>query len=142
MALTRIQTALTYQSGGGGVLYTFEIVQDQLGQATVRNIRTPRGLVVDSLTGLPQEVVTDIQAAIGQLEDLVAQTSAVNGVLTYTNETTKAVVFAIPFVNANYRVHVSLADFLSWRVVSKTTAGFSIELGVTYTGSVGYDVFV
>lgn len=142
MALTRIQTALTYQSGGGGVLYTFEVVRDQTGNLSVRNIRTPRGLVVDSLTGLPQSVVDDIQTAIGQLGDLVAQTSAVNGILTFAAETTQSVVFTTAFQNTNYRVLVSVEDFIAWRIVNKTTTGFDIELGSTYSGDVGYDVFV
>jgi hypothetical protein len=142
MALTRIQSALTYQSGGGGVLYTFEVVQDQLGNLSVRNIRSPLGLVVDSLTGVPQSVVDDIQTAIGQLGDLVAQTSAVNGILSFAAEASQAVVFATAFQNTNYRVHVTTEDFLTWRIANKTTTGFDIELGSTYTGDVGYDVFV
>lgn len=142
MALTRIQSALAYQSGGGGVLYRFEVIQDQLGNRSVRNIRTPQGLVVDSLTGLPQAVVSDIQTALGQLGDLVAQTSAVNGTLSYVGETTKSVTFATPFLSTSYRVLVSVGDFITWRIVNKTLNGFSIELGSTYTGAVSYDVFV
>jgi len=142
MALTRIQSALTYQSGGGGVIYTFEVVQDQLGNVSVRNIRTPQGMIVDSLTGLPQAVVEDIQTAMAQLEDLVAQTSAVSGILSFTGETTKSVVFATPFASLSYRPYVTVEDFISWKIVNKTLAGFDIELGSTYTGDVGYDVFV
>jgi hypothetical protein len=142
MALTRIQSALTYQSGGGGVIYTFEVVQDQLDNLSVRNIRTPQGMIVDSLTGLPQSVVTDIQTALAQLEDLVAQTSPVNGTLSFVGETVKSVVFATAFASTSYRVHVTVADFITWRIINKTTAGFDIELGSTYTGDVGYDVLV
>lgn len=142
MAITRVQSVLTYTSGGGGYLFTFEVVLDQLGNLSVRNIRTPQGLIVDSFTGLPQSVVTDIQTALGQLGDLMAQTSAVNGTLTYAGEVSQSVVFDTPFLNTNYRVVASPADFLSWRVINKTTLGFDIELGSTYTGNVGYDVFV
>jgi len=99
-------------------------------------------LIVDSLTGLPQTVVSDIQTALGQLGDLVAQTSAVNGNLSYTGETTQSVVFATPFLSTSYRVLVSVGDFIAWRIVNKTLNGFDIELASTYTGAIGYDVFV
>ena len=79
---------------------------------------------------------------LGQLGDLVAQTSAVNGTLTYTAETVKSVVFATAFLNTAYRVHVSVEDFIAWRIINPTTTGFDIELASTYTGDVGFDVFV
>jgi hypothetical protein len=142
VALSRLQTEVTYQSGGGGVFYFFEVVQDQNGNFTVRNIRTPTGLMTDSFSSLPDAVIDDIQTAIGQVEDLVAQTSAVNGTLTFAGEFTKSVVFVTAFANTNYRVHVSLEDFLTWRITNKTTTGFDVELSSLYTGDVGYDVFV
>jgi hypothetical protein len=133
---------MTYTSGGGGSLWTFEVVQDQNSNLSVRNIRSPLGLIVDSLTGIPQSVSDDIQTALGQLEDLVAQSSAVNGNLAFTAETTKSVVFATSFSNTGYRVHVTVEDFISWKITNKTVDGFDIVLGSTYTGNVGYDVFV
>lgn len=142
MALTRIETQVTFRSGGGGVFYYFEVVQDQAGNITVRNILTPTGLMTDSMVGLPQSVLDDIETAIGQVEDLVAQSSAVGGILTFAAETSQPVVFATSFSNTNYRVHVSAGDFITWRITNKTLTGFDIELGVTYTGDVGYDVFV
>jgi hypothetical protein len=68
-------------------------------------------------------------------------TSAVNGTLNFVDQTAQSVIFATPFPNANYRVHVTLDDFISYRIANQTTTGFDIELNVTYTGEVGYDVF-
>lgn len=142
MALTRQETALTYQSGGGGVFYSFEVAQDPLGNLTVRNIITPTGRVTDSMTGLPSSVVEDIQTAMAQLEDLVAQTSALGGQLTYTDETVQSVSFGVAFSSTSYRVHVEVPDFISWKIVNKTTTGFDVELSASFTGVVGFDVFV
>jgi len=142
MVLVRQETALTFRSGGGGVFYTFEVAQDTLSNVTVRNIVTPTGRVTDSVTGLPEEVINDIQTAIGQVEDLVAQTSAVGGQLTFTNAVTASFVFGIAFSNTNYRVHPELPEFVDWRVTNKATTGFTIELSAPITGTVGFDVFV
>ena len=142
MALTRIETQITYRSGGGGVFYHFEVVMDQNNNITVRNILTPTGLMTDSMVGLPQSVLDDIETAIGQLEDLVAQTSSVGGILTYAAETTQSVTFSTPFSSTSYRVQVSVEDFITYRIRNKTLTGFDIELGIEYTGDVGYDVFV
>lgn len=65
-----------------------------------------------------------------------------NGQLTFTGESSKPVTFATPFVGTTYRVCFSTTDFVPVRVTNKTTAGFTVEVGVTYTGTVGYDVFV
>lgn len=76
------------------------------------------------------------------MENILAVTSAVNGTLNFDDETSQSVVFSTPFTNSNYRVHVSLADFVSAKVTNQTTTGFDIELNVTYTGPVRFDVFV
>ena len=142
MALTRTSTDVTYKSSAGGQDYYFIIVMDQQSNVSVRNIRSPTGLIVDANTTVPKDVQTDVTTAIGQVEDLVAQTSAVNGNLTYTAEVTKAVVFATAMANTNYRVVFSTNDFIAVRVTNKATTGFTVETNVTYTGTVGYDVFV
>jgi len=142
MALTRAVFDFTYRSGSSGTFYYFTISQDQGGRITLKNIQTPQGRIIDSQTGVPQSVVDDIEFAIQQVENFVAQTSAVNGNLAFVAQTSQSVLFVIPMTGTTYRVHVTLPDFVSWRVVGKTTTGFTIELGVTYTGNVGYDVFV
>lgn len=142
MALSRTETACTYKSSTGGENYYFVVVMDSQSNVSVRNIQAPTGLIVDANTSLPKAVQTDITTAIGQVEDLVAQSSATNGQLTFTAETSKNVTFATAMANTNYRVVFSTTDFIAVRVTSKATTGFTVEINVTYTGSVGYDVFV
>lgn len=142
MALTRQSSDFTYRSGSGGVFYYFTVSLDQLGSVSVKDIQSPNGRIVDSQTGIPQSVTTDIQTAIAQVENLVAQTSAVNGQLTFTAQTSQSVTFSTPFVGTGYRVVFSTTDFIPVRVTSKSTTGFTVSLGVSYTGVVGYDVFV
>lgn len=108
----------------------------------MKDIQSPQGLIVDSLTSIPQSVTDDIQSAIAQVENFVAQTSAVNGQLTFTGETSKTVSFVTPMVGTTYRVVFSTQDFVPVRVISKATTGFVVSVGVTYTGNIGYDVFI
>ena len=142
MAVERVQSDFSYKSTSGGETYYFNVVIDASSVVSVRNMKTPNGLIQDSYSSLPQSVVEDIQTAIGQVEDLVAQTSAINGIQSFAGETSKAVAFETAMANTNYRVVFSTEDFISVRVISKETTGFVIETGVTYTGDVGYDVFV
>lgn len=141
MALTRTLSDFTYRSGSGGVFYYFTIGMDQTGNLSVKDIQTPNGRVVDQFTSIPESVTDDIRTALNQVENLVAQTSAVNGQLVFTGETSKTVTFVTPFVGTSYRVVLSQQDFIPLRITGKTTTGFVVEAGVTYTGTVGFDVF-
>lgn len=122
--------------------YYFTVTLDQAGLISVKDIQSPQGRIVDSQTSLPQSVTSDITSAIQQVENFVAQTSAVNGQLTFTAETTKTVTFVTPMSGTSYRVVFSTTDFIPVRVVSKLTTGFTVSVGVTYSGTIGYDVFV
>lgn len=142
MSATRVQFDATYTSGSGTNLYRFTITVNVAGVVGVRDIRTPFGLLIDSMTSVPQSVVNDINAAIAQVETILTMTSAVNGTLTFVSEGSKDVIFATPMSNTNYRVHMSPSDFVVARVTAKSTVGFTVQLNVTFTGTVGYDVFV
>ena len=142
MTLSAVLTERSYQSESGGQIYYFTVALDQAGNCTVRQIRTPTGLLRDSFTGVPGPVLDDINTGKAQLEDLVAQTSAVNGILTFADEVSKSVTFVTPFASADYGVFPTLPDFLTWKITSKTTTGFTLELGSNYTGDVRFDVFV
>ena len=142
MAATRVQFDATYTSGSGTNLYRFTITVNVAGVVGVRDIRTPFGLLLDSMTSVPQSVVSDINAAIAQVGTLLAMTSAVNGTLTFVAQGTRDVTFATPMADTNYRVHLTPSDFVPVRVSSKSTVGFTVQVGVTFTGTVGYDVFV
>jgi len=142
VAATRTLVSATYQSVVDEGTFTFVVTVDSNSISGVQSIRGPNGTYLDSMTSLPQTVVQDIQDAITQVEDQLAQTSDINGQLVFAGETTKAVVFVTPMGNTNYRVVTSVVDYVPVRVISKTTTGFTVETGVTYTGRVGYDVFV
>ncbi len=142
MAYQRTTFDFSYRSGVSPQFYYFTVTLDQAGLISVKDIQSPQGRIIDSQTSLPQSVTDDITAAIAQVENLVAQTSAVNGQLTFAAETTKTVTFVTPFVGTGYRVVFSTTDFIPVRVTSKTTTGFTVSVGVTYTGTIGYDVFV
>ena len=142
MAATRIQSDFTYRSGPPSQAYTFTVVVDQSGTLGIRNIQSPYGLIIDSMTKVPQSVIDDMNAAITQVEGILASTSAVNGTLVFTAESSKAFVFSTPQTGTAYRVQLTTDSFVPLRVISKTTAGFTVEAGATFTGSVGFDVFI
>lgn len=142
MAGVRMLSEFTYQSGVSPDLYFFTVVVDSSDRVSVRNIQSPFGLIIDSVTSVPESVVTDINTAISQVEGILAATSAVNGTLTFAAETSKAVTFATPLANANYRVQLDSSAFVGLRVTGKTVAGFTVEATAAFTGTVGYDVFV
>jgi hypothetical protein len=122
--------------------WRYTIVVNQDGTCGVRDIKSPHGGICNSLTQIPGEVLDEINARKLQVENLVAQTSAINGTLNFVDETSQSVVFATPFADTSYRVYVTFEDFIDYRIVNKTTTGFDIELNVTYTGPVQYDVLV
>jgi hypothetical protein len=142
MALTRITSEFVYQSGDPGQLYTFRVVMDSNNQVSVQDITTPWGTMCGPGASLPESVLDDIQTAITQVEDLVAQTSAVNGTLTFSNETFQDVVFTAAMTGTSYRVLFSVEDFIAVRVTNKTTTGFRVEASAVYSGDIGYDVLV
>ena len=141
MALARIFAEFVYQSTAGTETYTFTIVMDQQQNLSVKNIITPTGELTSTLL-VPKSVSEDIQTAIGLVEDIVGQVSATSGEVTFAGETTKNITFSSAYANTNYRVVYSIGDFIGVRTTNKTTSGFTIETNVTYTGTVGYDVFV
>jgi len=142
MALTRMSSEFVYRSGEASTgYYYFTITVDGLG-TSVRNIQTPNGLIKDSLTPLPESVTDDIQTAIAQVEDIVAATSSINGTLAFAAEVSKTFVFATALGSTSYRVVFSVGDFIPVRVTNKLTTGFTVETGITYTGSIGFDVFI
>jgi tetrahydromethanopterin S-methyltransferase subunit E len=91
---------------------------------------------------LPQSVTDDICSATSEVESILALASAINGILTFTAETYKDVVFVTPLTNTNYRVQLSPSIFAPLRITNKTITGFTVQAGATITGQVGYDVFI
>lgn len=64
------------------------------------------------------------------------------GVLPFAAESSKSIVFPKPFPCDKYRVAFSVEDFIAVRAINKTRAGFTVDVDVTYTGNIGYEVFV
>lgn len=142
MALVRRQSEFVFTSGTSTQYYTFTIAVDGNNLITVTDIETPSGTLCDAGSSLPQSVLDDIQTAISQVRDLVGQTSAINGTLTFSNETYQDVTFATAMIGTTYRVVFSVVDFIAVRVTNKTTAGFRVETSATYSGDIGFDVFI
>lgn len=142
MAYQRTLSEFTYRSGVSPNYYYFTVCIDQGGLVSVKDIQSPQGRILDSQTSIPQSVTDDIRSAIQQVENFVAQTSAVNGQLVFSGETSKTVTFVTPFSGTSYRVVFSVQDFVPVRVTNKQTTGFTVSVGVSYTGTLGYDVFV
>jgi len=142
MAGVLIGSEFTYTSGVPSQQYRFSIVADQTGILSVRNVQSPYGLIIDSMTSVPASVAEDICAALTQVEDILAVTSAINGTLTFSSETSKSVTFATPLTSTGYRVHLTTDQFVLLRVTGKTLTGFTIEASAAFTGTVGYDVLI
>ena len=136
MAYSRIQSVFTYRTTSGGQSYDYDVVVDTQTLVSVRNIRGPRGLIQDVLTGLPTEVVTDIHEVMDLVKLLVAETSVASGTVQFTGQTSRAVVFGAAVVNnTSYRVLYTTPDGTFLRTESATTAGFTIVAPSAY-GSV------
>jgi len=136
------QSEFVYRSGVSPAIYTFTIVSDSLGNVSVRDIQDPYGFILSPYTLVPQSVTADINAAMSQVESILALTSAVNGTLSFTDEAEKSVAFATPTADTSYRVQVTTDAFVALRIINKTTAGFTVQAAATFTGTVGYDVFI
>ena len=133
MALSRLQSVFTYQSSSGGQAYTYDIVVDAQSLVAVKNIRTPLGLITDSITQVPSSVAQDILDAIALVQLLVAETTIVSGTENFSGQTSRSVVIAGGLLNnVNYRVTLTSPDGTVLRVASKTTTGFDIVASSTY----------
>ena len=133
MAMSRIQTVLTYQSTAGGETYLFDIVTDANGLLSVKNIRGPRGLITDSLTQVPQAVAQDMIDAMGTAQLQVAESSAVSGTENFSGQTSRTVTVAGGVLNnTNYRVVLTSPDGTALRVENKATTSFDIVESSTY----------
>lgn len=148
MAMTRRQALFTYSSASGGSEYLFDVAVDAQGLVSVRNIRGPRGLVQDSMTGVPASVVADMSDAKGIVTQIMAESIADAGDVAFAGDTSKDVVIPDGVLNTvNYRVAYTTVDGIAVATENKTTTGFTVVVGSAY-GTVdvpkiiGYTVFV
>jgi len=123
-----------------GKVYTYDIVVYQNGQISVDAVMGPNGPAMYT-GGIPSPINDDIQQAILQAQGLVMSTSAFNGTVTFNDNTAEVVTFNTPMASTNYRVYLDSPSFIGAWVTSKSTTSFTITTSVTYTGSIGFDVF-
>lgn len=137
MAGTLEQAVYTYATTSGGQTYRYDVVVDSLGLVSARNFRTPRGLITDPNTALPQVVLQDINTARDSVAQHSTEAEAVGGTVTFTGETTQAVVIAPGLLNnTNYRVVYTTPDGMALITSGQSTTGFTVEAPSAY-GSVG-----
>ncbi|MDB4278175.1 hypothetical protein N9917_01095 [Deltaproteobacteria bacterium] len=142
MAATRIGSEFTYTSGTPPQQYRYTVLADQSGNISVRNVQSPYGLIMDSMTSTPASVQQDICDSIEQVESILASTSPINGTLVFAAVASMPVNFATPLTSTSYRVHLDSSAFVGLRVTSKTLTGFTVEATAAFTGTVGYDVLL
>ena len=143
MAGTLVQADFIYSSGISSELYHFTVVYNPTtGIISVRNIQNPLGLIVDPWSSLPQSVTDDICTATAQVESLMAATSAINGTLVFADSAEESYTFSTPMTSTTYRVQIVSDTFVPLRVINQTLVGFTVQAGATFTGNVGFDVFV
>lgn len=136
MALTSQQTVVTYSSTTGSVVYLFDIVVDAQGNVFVRNIRSPKGLIQDPYTPIPDSVLNDIEEAKGLTEQGMSETQVDSGTLTFTGQTQQtATIPAGVLNNTSYRVIYTTPDGTILQTTTKTLTSFIAVAPTTY-GSV------
>lgn len=148
MTASRVQSVTTYSSSSGGAYYYFDVVVDANGAVSIRNIRSPRGLIQDALTSIPQSVLDDMDTAKNQVVQTQTETSIASGDIVWTGETLHSVSLDDGLVNnTQYRVVFTTDDGTVLYADSLTTDGFDAVCAVAY-GSVddpktsGYVVLV
>lgn len=148
MALARAQSASTYTSTYGSDTYTFDVVVSQNGGMAVRNIRGPRGLIVDPETEIPQSVIDDMVTAQGVVTQTQTETTVLTGNIVFTGETYHDVAIAAGVLNnTHYRVTFSTTDGVTVFAENLTTTGFRASVSAAYGSvavpkTVGYVVLV
>ena len=143
MASQRIESAFKYKYVTAMAdTYYYEVVADTQLNISVRDIVAPNGQLIDSMTLLPAEVVSDIAASILVVKDLLGLATRLTGEATFVSATSVTVEFAEAQNSTDYSVLLDPSDFVDFRVTAKTTVSFTVESSTTYTGSVRWSLFV
>jgi hypothetical protein len=142
MSASLLQSEFVYRSGTGNSQYTFTIVSNSQGSLSVRDIQNPYGFIISPYSTVPQTVTDDINAAMQQVGALLATSSAANGTLVFASENSKTFTFPTPLASSTYRVQLTTDTFVPLRIAGQTTTSFTIQASATFTGTVGFDVFI
>lgn len=148
MALTLRQSVHTYSSSSGGQEYLFDVIVDGQGLVSVRNIRSPNGLIQDTYTSVPQVVVDDMTDAVAIVKTLALEAEVDSGQIVFDGDTEVDVVIPGGVLNnTNYRVEFTPPDAIRIIATNKTITGFTAEAASAYgtlaaPKTVGYSVLV
>ena len=142
MSSQRIESAFKYKYvSEQAETYYYTVVADTQSNISIRDIIAPNGQLIDSMTELPEGVITDISSSIAVVKDLLSLTTRLTGEAEFAGTTSVDVAFAEAQSSTEYSVLLDPTDFVSFRVTAKTTASFTIEASTTYTGSVRWSLF-
>jgi hypothetical protein len=143
MSSQRIESAFKYKFVTTTAdTYYYEIVADTQLNISVRDIVAPNGQLIDSMTLLPAEVISDISSSIIVVKDLLGLATRVTGEATFSSATSVVVELAEAQNSTEYSILLDPSDFVDFRVTAKTGVSFTIESSTTYTGSVRWSLFV
>lgn len=143
MSSLRIESSFKYKyvSAVSGTYY-YEIVADTQLNVSVRDIVAPNGQLIDSMTLLPAEIISDIASSILVVKDLLGLATRLTGEADFVSTTSVTVEFAEAQNSTDYSILLDPSDFVDFRVTAKTGVSFTIESSTTYTGSVRWSLFV
>jgi len=123
----------TYQSISNGQTYNFDVTLDSNGMMAVRNIRGPYGLIADSFTSLPDDVVSNIASARRIMAQQLAEKQVASGTLTFTGQTFQPVVIAPGLLNNTfYRVVYTTPDGTPMYTSEQTIGSFNANVATAY----------
>lgn len=143
MSSQRIESAFKYKYiTVTADTYYYVVVADTALNVSVRDIQAPNGQLIDSMTLLPAEVISDIAASILVVKDLLGLATRLTDEAAFTAETSVTVTLNEAMNGTDYSVLLDPSDFVDFRVTAKTTTGFTIESSTTYTGNVRWSLFV
>ena len=132
MALSRQLSVFTWKSSSGGKDYYFDVSVDAQGLVSVKNIRSTQG-AVDPGTDIPESVMDDIEAAKAIVRQLVGETDATSGTVTFTGQTSRDVTIPAGILNnSDYRVVYTTSDGVALTTESQTTVGFTVVAPFAY----------
>lgn len=133
------KTALTYIVPTTRGTFSFTVSSFFNGDIIVSDIKRES---ISWSGAYPKEVQDSISTAIQKLETIMSNVTTLNGSIEIVNNSEGQVIFDTPLQNTNYRVVFTIDDFVPVRVKTRNTTGFVFELGVSFTGTVRYDILI
>jgi hypothetical protein len=126
VSYSKVETVYTYKTSLGTNNYHYDIVVDSNGKLSFRNVRGPKGLIADSRTALPQEVIKDMQDAMSIVASYQSSISLYTGQIIFEGDMYKDVPLPDGTVaSSNYHVAFSTPDGVSLNSEDLTVTGFT-----------------